>query len=341
MVLESAIGLIFVYLLFSLMCSALSEIIAWMLNLRARTLRSGIETLLHDASLTEMMKQNAKLKAAFDKAAARWERTEQSVATTLYAHPLIRGMTHDDKQPSYIPKHTFAAAFIDMLHTTAQAQPGAGDGLQKLRATIAKLPEQSEIRQQLEAVIDETVKDVRVAHERVEKWFDDSMERVSGWYKRRAHVIVLSLAVLIVGVANADSVMISQALAHDSVLRQGLVAAAEQTVRTGTVETRAEPDIVKAVAQLQQTQVELNALRIPVGWTFDSKATIGSMPDPRRPPQGWEWVSKLVGLLATVLAVSMGAPFWFDILNKVVNARLTGAQTPESTKRREKEEQDD
>jgi hypothetical protein len=118
------------------------------------------------------------------------------------------------------------------------------------------------------------------------------------------------------------------------------VAAAEQTVKTGTPETRTEPDAVKAAVQLQQAQAQLSALRLPVGWNFDTQATIGAVPDPRRAPQGWQWLGKIAGLLFTVLAVSMGAPFWFDILNKVVNARLTGGQTPEPARKREHEAED-
>lgn len=342
MVLEVAIGLIFVYLLFSLFCSALSEIISWFINLRANTLHSGIETLLHDSALPELIKQNTKLKAAFDKASTRWKQPEQNVVGTLYSHPLIQGMVHDKKQPSHIPSHTFTAAFIDMLHSLAKTEASPADGLKKLRAAIANLPEQSEIRQQLDAVLDDTVRDAEEARSRVEKWFDDSMERVSGWYKRRAQVIVLAVAVLVVGVANADSVMIVRSIARDSALRAGLVAASEQTVKAGPPETRTEPDIVKAAAQLQQTLTQINDLRLPIGWNFETEATIGRVPDPRNVPRTFsDWLGKLVGLVFTILAVSMGAPFWFDILNKVVNARLTGSPPPpkkEKKKEQEKEE---
>lgn len=349
MVLETAIGLLLVYLLFSLICSSLSEIIAWLLNLRAHTLRGGIETLLQDSSLTELIKQNPKLKGAFDKASSQWSQKEQTVATTLYAHPLIQGMTHDKKQPSYIPKHTFTSAFLDMLHTVSKTDTSPADALQKLRGAIAKLPEQSEIRQQLESVLDDSVKNYREARAIVEKWFDDSMERVSGWYKRRAQIVVLAVAALVVVCANADSVMIVQSLAHDSALREGLVSAAEQTVKGGAPETGTEPDAAKALEQLQQAQAQLNALRLPIGWRLNSEATIGTdkaplgaIADPRRLPQGtWGWLGKIGGLLVTILAVSMGAPFWFDLLNKVVNARLTGGQAPEKTKAQDKEQLQD
>ncbi|MBN1205568.1 MAG: hypothetical protein JXB05_11670 [Myxococcaceae bacterium] len=343
MVLEAAIGLIFVYLLFSLICSALSEIVAWLLNLRARTLREGVETLLKDESLAALLQQNPRLKAMFDKGASLGKQA-QDVTGTLYAHPLIQGVMHGKKPPSYIPKHLFAEAFLDLLRRMAGKEgPQDGtqqDGMQKLRAAVESLPAESEIRQQLEAVLDETVTRFEDARARVEKWFDDSMERVSGWYKRRAQTVVLLIAALVVGISNADSVMIVQSLAHDSALRAGLVAAAEQTVRSGAPELREEPDAVKALAQLQQAQAQLSTLRLPIGWNTDPEAKLGELPDPRRIPQGWDWLGKLAGLLFTIFAVSMGAPFWFDILNKVVNARITGGQPPETRSKREKKDQE-
>lgn len=347
MVLEIAIGLIFVYLLFSLVCSALSEIIAWFLNLRANTLRGGIETLLQDDACAELVRQNPRLKATFDKGVAAGKHAVQNVTSTLYAHPLIKGMTHGDRLPSYIPKHIFTAAFLDVLKGVAKVGPQATqqkDSLQKLRDAVASLPEQSEIRQQLEAVLDDTVTDFREAHARVEKWFDDSMERVSGWYKRRAQTIVLAIAVVVVAITNADSVMIVRALAQDAPLRAGLVAAAEQYTETGAPETRNQPDIHAAVTQLQQIQSQMTALRLPIGWVTASEAKDLGIPanDSRLIPNDvMKWMGKLVGLLFTIFAVSMGAPFWFDTLNKVVNARITGNQPPETQAKKERKKDED
>jgi hypothetical protein len=348
MILEVAISLIFVFLLFSLVCSALSEILAWFLNLRARTLRSGIETLLKDESFTKLLQQNPKLAGMFQKGADRAKGLEQNVATTLYAHPLIQAMMNDQRHPSYIPKHIFSAAFLDLLHSVApEAPPPAVDAgkkedslseaMRRLRDAIESLPEESEVRRQLRAVLDDTVTNVQEARARVERWFDDSMQRVAGWYKRRAQIIVFIAATVLVVVSNADSVLIVQSLAHDSTLRAALMTAAQESVKAGAPETRDEPDAAKALLQLQQAQAQLENLRLPIGWKLDPQAKIGDLPDPRRTPQGWgDWLLKLTGLLFTILAVSMGAPFWFDLLNKVVNARLTGAQPTEEPSKKEK-----
>jgi len=40
------------------------------------------------------------------------------------------------------------------------------------------------------------------------------------------------------------------------------------------------------------------------------------------------WLERLIGWLLTILAISLGAPFWFDILNKIINIRFAG-KSPE------------
>jgi hypothetical protein len=325
--LEIAIGLIFVYLLFSLICSALSELVAWATDLRARTLRGGIEILLADPKLREFLEQKKLLKGAFKKGKG----VEQNVASTLYEHPLIQGMMQDGKHPSYIPKDLFASAFLDLLREAAPASTEPQEPLAKLRGRIAALPEDSTVRKSLEAVLDETTLDIHQAKARVEKWFDDAMDRVSGWYKRRSQWVVLIIAAVLVIAANADSVMIARVLSRDSVLRASLVAAAEQTVRQPTPEQRASPDAQAALAQIREIEARLIDLRLPIGWSSSAGGGEGTparlLEDPRAAPSGvLGWLAKMAGLLFTIFAVSLGAPFWFDVLNKVVNVRITGKQ---------------
>jgi hypothetical protein len=41
------------------------------------------------------------------------------------------------------------------------------------------------------------------------------------------------------------------------------------------------------------------------------------------------WIIKLVGILISGIAASPGASFWFDILKKIINVRLTGVNPSE------------
>src|SRR4029077_6545076 len=43
------------------------------------------------------------------------------------------------------------------------------------------------------------------------------------------------------------------------------------------------------------------------------------------------WVIAIVGWLITIAAISMGAPFWFNLLNKVASLRSTGDPPPQAS----------
>ena len=84
---EVAIGLIFIYVLLSLVCSSLSEIIASILKLRSKTLKKGLERLI----------------------------TDKKTLDEFYAHPLVKSLCKQSSDSekvtaSYIPSRIFAAA---------------------------------------------------------------------------------------------------------------------------------------------------------------------------------------------------------------------------------------
>jgi hypothetical protein len=141
----------------------------------------------------------------------------------------------------------------------------------------------------------------------VEKWFDAKMDRVSGWYSRRTRWWLLAYAVVLVAALNADSVLFAKTLWQDETLRDAVVAQA-QTV-AGSSGTDACEDPACVVKRLEDVQ-ELN---LPLGWKDDLI-----------PASGVEWLLKLIGLALTAAALTMGAPFWFGLLNKVTNLRSTG-----------------
>jgi len=173
----------------------------------------------------------------------------------------------------------------------------------------------------------------------IEKWFDTSMDRVSGWYKRRAQLIIIAISIPIVVLLNADTLTLSDSLLKNEVVREQLVNAARERVAAAEGE---------ATGQTQETPQdllnELKGLNV-LGWKQTSPDTV----DPREAPAfhigflgiedalegndfdvaGWAW--KVFGLGITILAVSQGAPFWFDILKKAVNLRGAGKAPPSTT----------
>jgi len=66
------------------------------------------------------------------------------------------------------------------------------------------------------------------------------------------------------------------------------------------------------LAEAKRANDELNALDLPIG--------IERYSLPRRPA---DWVRMFGGILITAFAVTLGAPFWFDALNKMMVIRST------------------
>lgn len=479
--LDVAIGMIFVYLLLSLICSAAHEIIEGWLKNRATDLERGIR---------ELLDPNSKV-------------SEESIVKHLYKHPLINGLykgTYEEfanyrskfflwrwlvrffttwpKLPSYVPARNFALALMDTVlpanssagatsppasdspsgaagatppgphdkaplvvvnpaATSPMLSPPAPNPLQPLREAISQLPYEP-TRRALLAIVDAAGNDAGKARENIENWFNSSMDRVSGWYKRRSQIIILALGFIVAIALNADSVTLVKRLWTDKALRDSLVAVAEVYAKenpntngnanansnansnpkensnanakdNANVSARAHassktnPDLTTATTaqdsntspppstqsltpspnisaaapsrsptpspatspshspsggtaasssptptpspatlpecvkdenspecKLAKNRQEIKSLGLPLGWA-DPKEDPTAGLERRWPGNHWKraggWWDQLywhlLGWLITALAISLGAPFWFDLLNKFIVIRST------------------
>jgi hypothetical protein len=212
--LEVAIGMIFIYLLLSLLCSAVAEYIEAWSNVRAKNLRKGIELLLND----------------LDEAGINIKQG-QDLASKLYSHGLIRPLYRaSGKLPSYIPSRTFALALWNIATEKAGADT---TDLAKIRAVIDAVPNQ-ELKQALGTLVDDAQGSFEKARKNIEDWYDGAMDRVSGWYKRRVHVLLLVIGFVTAALINADSINIAKMLIRDPALRGAVVAAAEAELENPT-----------------------------------------------------------------------------------------------------------
>jgi hypothetical protein len=369
--LEVAIGMVFVYLLLSLLCSAINEYIEATLNYRGKNLRKGIEMLLNDQGLGEQhvgwlskLLQRVKVTSPIPKPPPNSQHEDdahevlsppassptsppasapQDLAYKLYSHGLVRALYRDQRQrklPSYIPARTFALA----LWNIAGGSIGSGDttNLDEIKTVIRQKIPHAELRQALITLIDEADGDFNKARKNIEEWYNAAMDRVSGWYKRRVQIILLILGFAMAIVLNADSINIGKALFQDDALRRSIVAQAEKlpplptpTPQSSPAETdeAKEKAVADAKQRVKEIRAQLNQTGLPLGWVrtqTDPQGNIANLDDPRRRPRfgngntEWQlWLIKLAGLLLTGLAISQGAPFWFDVLNKFMVIRST------------------
>lgn len=285
-VLEVAIGLAYLYLLLSLICMVLNEWIAGALALRAKTLEVGIRNLLDDPEGT-------------------------GLAAKFYAHPLVKGLgRRGQRMPSYIPSRTFAVALLD---TIAPPDPATGPrSIKEIRGLVSQLAPE-DFRNALLSLIDQAGGDLARARVNIERWFDDAMDRVSGWYKRRIHVIVACLGLGVSVLLNADTLTLANTLEREPQLLASIGAAPQEIVKHPL-----PADAKLTEERIAELQNALQQVRLPLGWSL-------APGDARRVPgDPWGWVGKILGLTFTGLAVSLGAPFWFDALGKLVSLRASG-----------------
>jgi hypothetical protein len=192
------------------------------------------------------------------------------------------------------------------------------------------------------------------ARQNLEQWFDDGMARLSGWYKRRSQKLAFMIGILVAIALNADTLQLAQTLWREPLMRQSLAAQADAFAKQN-------PDgiPIPTAQQLSEMQIQFAEINIPVGWigtplptdadgavsmadttyklcTLTPKSTVElyglRVANQCYPivnaPQLKDltgWLLKLVGLLASGIAAAQGAPFWFDILKKIINVRTSGS----------------
>jgi hypothetical protein len=194
---------------------------------------------------------------------------------------------------------------------------------------------------------------VATARLNLETWFNDAMDRLSGTYKRKAQLIAFIIGVILALILNVDSISVATSLWREPTLRQAIIAQAQSYAAPAASQggvTTASP-----LQNIPALETQLQALNIPFGWTFAPFNTAGrqcsllplqasqvwgipsqgSQAQPvclqfsNLPPDIISWLVKIMGLLMTGLAAAQGAPFWFDILGKLVNVRGTGTNPSE------------
>jgi len=287
--LDVVIGTAFVYLLLSLICSAVCEMIEAWFKYRAGDLERGIRELLQDES-------------------GNW-------AQKIYDHPLVYGLfkgkydpANTKNLPSYIPARNFALALLDVVSpSTAAGAPTSS--LKPLRDAIDGMPVSSSLKQALRPLVNAAGDDINKARENIEAWYNSAMERVAGWYKRHTQWILLGLGFAVTIAANVDTLAIVDSLSRDSVLRAAMVAQAQEAVKESAPLT----------GNLGEKLLSARQLALPIGW---------SHVEFKRPSFSLVF-SHIVGWAITAFAVSLGAPFWFDILNMFMVARSTIKGKPE------------
>src|ERR1035441_345408 len=310
-VLDVAIGISFVYLLLSLICTTVNEMIAGGRKTRANFLDKGITRLLGG---------------------------NDEIKKLLYKHPLIQSLAESDTAicPSYIPANKFATAMLDII----SGNGNASTDMAAVREGLKSIPIEH-LQGTMTAILDKAAGNAASAHDQVEQWFNENMDRVSGWYKRNSQVNAVIVASILAVVLNVDTLHIASMLWTTPTLRAAVVEQAHvrsQMARPEALLPMVEyPDTPKDPAKPNEgvpinvpsdqalTADEKAQLSELTGWQSDWKALQEWWGDHQKGSAPWELLLRhLFGWILTAVAISMGAPFWFDTLNRFMNIRNAG-----------------
>jgi hypothetical protein len=372
---DVVIGLVFIYLLLSLITSAAKELVETWIKQRAFFLKEGVLTLFGENR--PVHGPLAKAWRSLVSICLRLLGKPQPLggfAWKLYDHPLICCLS-DNYSPSYIPAENFASALLDLVLPKPNPTDAGGQGaavnpagagnpaaIQAVRNAIDTISVEN-VRKALLALYDEAEGDMPKFRAKVEAWFNAAMEAVSGAYKRWTQVIIFLIGAAITVALNVDTINIITRLSQDKVARDrvigdalefnrthppaknastkpaqttnGTTAAAPAkgkpsnataAISTGTPGSNGSQDrtnIEDALKdQIQRDLTLLQSTGLPIGWADG---------DLERQLGGRCLMARLAGWLLTAIAISFGAPFWFDVLNKfiVVRSAIKPAANPE------------
>jgi hypothetical protein len=306
-ILEVAIGLAFIYLLLALICTSLNETIAGITKRRSTFLGKGVASLLGD---------------------------DPDLQNKVLTHPLVASLARKKgANPSYLPASKFALALMDVL-TGSDKQANDAEALRQGVRTVNSTP----VREAISAVLADSRQHVGTDQQKIQAWYDDAMDRVSGWYKRRTALWIWVLAAGLIVALNADSIVMAKKLWTNQAVRSAVVESARtrsqreqpeallplavhdeaNAPKTATAVLPHNNDVLTAEEQSELSQL--------TGWSNEVKEW--------NTRHGWSRAgyafSHIVGWLLTIVAVTLGAPFWFDTLNRFMNIRSAGRAPDEA-----------
>ncbi len=335
-ILDLVVGIIFVFFLLSIICSSIVEMILTFRRVRAQVLGQWLLTIFD----TEITNADGKM---------------TKLGQEIMDHCAVTALSPKGEAPSYIDAKNFVSALLDKITTFSKVvNPTSIDQIIESVSSSTAISEElrrafliyaNEAKDTFNALTEKTTGAIEMFRSKIENWYDSNMDRLTGTLKSKFTRRFTFIAAFIVCIlVNADTIEISRYLYNNPEARAQL---AEQAYKTG-----ADDSIKKDMQQLTQSvnaatnndtakitliqlQDSINAKMatinkakaaleesIPLGW---NKAEFSKI-------QGTDWLVKIIGLAITVIAIMMGAPFWFDVLNKISNLRGTGNKPDESAK---------
>jgi hypothetical protein len=387
------IGLIAIYLLYSLLASILMEVVAKYLGLRARITQKAIAKILDDSSFDVGNGISRICKSIADAWKFFFQNSldDRHLTALFYSHPNIKnlGQNNLNRKPAYISPEMFANTTIQILRgdnfkgtenqielikQTLKLEKKDEEGLldlpswyskknynlikfnnlsfaslrinffsffginspldkKELEVDLKKELLYNNNRQinihpstlyQLKQLLFDSHQDIDWFKKKLIEWYNETMERADGWYIRQTRGILFIIGFIIAFTFDIDSIYIAQELAKDNnvTARERMIEIAAQLNNTNyNGEGKKDSALLKLVSgKLDEVNKNLKTSSSIIG---------GENKCDRLHAKFWETI---LGYFLTGIAISLGAPFWFDLLGKIMTIRQTGPKsgTPEN-----------
>lgn len=258
--LDVFIGLVFVFLLYSLMATIIQEMIATRFAFRAKVLEKAILRMLEDGKTTTWLPYGDRIQGILHVFGLKNLLKGKTVAPWFYAHPLIKYLAEDNwySKPAYLTASNFSKVMIDLLkgfdHPESEIIQSIHNSItagiiHKLPINISDTanPAIKIIKNQNPAItdpaqfLDETIAintntafflktlwqdsnaDLDVFKSKLEQWFNDTMERATGWYKKYTRVILFVTGFVVAYACNVDTIAIHRILSTNRTAREQMV----------------------------------------------------------------------------------------------------------------------
>lgn len=294
-ILTVVLGVIFVLLMLSLLATTIMELIASFLRLRGKNLKKALQNMLVGDS----------------KAGLEIDRLYKSFTENpLFKQLSFKYGRKSTDPPSYVSAESFRTILFDVLlgDDTAEEQLGA---------KIDEL-DNEDLKRVLKQLMRQADNKIDVFKTKVDDWYNSIMDRASGWYKRTTHYVLIWVGLVMAVVLNADTLALYEHLENDPETLTDLVSAAETLAQNENIDSlvRTDLEFADAVDQFKAYKNEVDEIKSPLGMGWKNTDLLSATP--------YDWLTKVLGWVITALAVSLGAPFWFDILKKIVSIRSSG-----------------
>ncbi len=361
-ILEIVIGLIFIYLLLSLLTSTIQELVASLVSLRGKMLLKAILKLLEVENLAGTEDEAARKKML--------EEFKTKILNSKVYKKYSSKFLWIEQLPSYLSSDQVTGLIKDLMAEEANSAPPAMVGERGLDApaapegtgmTMLDAMQHSDLKKQLSIItgnaptdggmglrsLDGNPEDEETTMNKAKTafsvYYDEIMDRCTDWYKRSVHISLIAIGMVLAVAFDADTFKIFNSLTANPEARQELMTLAESFVSNNKLEAYT-PTPRDSTATDSAKLVRVTELRSLVDSILYNE--IKKVPSPLG--LGWAptyteqlttaetngrsvlvfFLIKLFGWFITALAVSLGAPFWFDLLQKVINIRNAGVRPP-------------